>query len=151
MRGLAVLAAGLVLAAPLAMPMGGGAEALASGGAEDADEPTAREQGGRQCFRAREVNGFRTVEDENGRRSEMKVLIDVRAADTFELTFQQRCPEIGWARSVGFSQTGVGRVCDGLDVDLIVPDPNLGDVRCPVVSVRKLAPGEEGARAGATE
>ena len=118
---------------------------------DEADGPSAREIGGRECFRAEQVNGFRTVDDEDGRRSDMKVLIDVRASDTFELTFQHSCPEIRWARSVGFSQTGVGRVCDGLDVDLIVPDPNMGAYRCRVESVRKLAPDEEGARAGAKE
>lgn len=137
----AALAAVLVLAAPL----GGCAATLA----EDEAEPGAREIGGRQCFRAEQVNGFRTVDDEDGRRSDMRVLIDVRASDTFELTFLHSCPEIRWARSVAFSQTGVGRVCDGLDVDLIVPDPNMGSYRCRVESVRKLAPGEEGARAGA--
>lgn len=113
----------------------------------EADEPTAREQGGRQCFFARSVTGFRTVKDEEGRRSDRTVLIDVRASDTFEVKFAHRCPDIRWARAVGFSQTGPGRICDGLDVDLIVPDVT-GPQRCVVESIRKLAPGEPGTRAG---
>ena len=116
--------------------------------AVEADEPTAREQGGRQCFFARNVTGFRVAKDEDGNRSDRTVWIDVRANDTFELTFAHRCPEVRWARAIGFSRAGPGRICDGLDVDLIVPDV-IGPQRCVVRSIRKLAPGELGARAGA--
>ena len=138
------------LALTLTAALAACAPAFAADEQEKADEPTAREQGGRQCFFARQVTGFRTVKDDEGRRSDRKVLIDVRASDTFELTFAQRCPDVRWARSVGFSQTGPGRICDGLEVDLVVPDVT-GPQRCVVDSIRKLAPGEPGARAGAKE
>lgn len=119
---------------------------------EDAEEtPTAREEGGRQCFYIEQVSGFRTAKDEDGRRSDTRILVDVRASDTFELELMHRCPEVRWANDIGFRQTGSGRVCDGLDVDLIVPDSTLGPQRCPVVGVRKLAPGEPGARAGSRD
>ena len=113
---------------------------------EAAEDTTAREEGGRQCFFARNVTGFRNVEGDD-----TKILVDVRASDTFEFELMNRCPELRFARSIAFDQTGIGRICDGLDVDLIVPDPNLGPQRCRVMMIRKLEPGEEGARAGAKE
>lgn len=111
-------------------------------------EQTAREQGGRQCFFARQVTGFRNIDEEDGTESDTRILIDVRAGETFEFELLNRCPELRFARSIGFDQTGVGRICDGLDVDLIVPDTNLGPQRCRVTMVRKLEQGEPGTRAG---
>ena len=107
---------------------------------------SAREQGARQCFFARNVTGFRNVDDADGNESDRSILVDVGAADTFEFRLMNRCPELRFARSIAFDQTGTGRICDGLDVDLIVPDTNLGPRRCVVTMIRKLEPGEEGAR-----
>ena len=116
--------------------------------AQDAadDEKTAREEGGRQCFYARQVTGFRNVDDDDD-----KILVDVRSSDTFEFQLMRRCPELRFARGISFKTRGSGRICDGLDVDLLVPDPNLGPQSCPVTMIRKLDPGEEGARAGAKD
>lgn len=125
-------------------------DGAAQDGAESS-EPSAREVGGRQCFFARQVTGFRNVDEADGRESDTRILVDVRAGDTFEFELQQRCPELRFARAIAFDQTGVGRICDGLDVDLIVPDPNLGPQRCQVTMVRKLDPGEPGTRAGAKD
>jgi hypothetical protein len=127
------------------------AEAQTGGaGSETAERigETARETGGRQCFFARQVTGFRNIDNDDGTESDTRILVDVRAADTFEFELQHRCPELRFARSIAFDQTGVGRICDGLDVDLIVPDTNLGPQRCRVTMIRKLEPGEPGTRAG---
>lgn len=110
------------------------------------DEPTAREQGGRECFFPRQVNGFRNVEGDDER-----ILVDLRAGETFEFQLQRRCPELRFARSITFDQRNVGRICDGLDVDLIVPDPNLGPQRCPVTMIGRLGPDDAGARAGSRD
>ncbi len=126
---------------------GGAGSETAERAGETAHE-TARETGGRQCFFARQVTGFRNIDNDDGTESDTRILVDVRAADTFEFELQHRCPELRFARSIAFDQTGVGRICGGLDVDLIVPDTNLGPQRCRVTMVRKLEPGEPGTRAG---
>jgi len=99
----------------------------------------------RQCFFARQVTGFRNVRDEDGDRVDTHVLVDVGASDTYEFELQRRCPGLRFARGISFVQTGVGRICDGLDVDIIVPDGGVAD-RCHVTMVRKLGPGDEGSR-----
>ncbi|EAQ27951.1 hypothetical protein NAP1_10168 [Erythrobacter sp. NAP1] len=136
------LAIGLVSALAVGVP------ALAQG--DDADEPTARERGGRECFYQRQITGYRTAKDEGGKRSDTSILVDVRAGETFLVTFAQRCPDVRWAQTVRFTRTGVGRICDGLDIDVIVPDVT-GPQRCTIQSIRRLTAGEPGARAGARE
>ncbi len=116
--------------------------------AADATEETSSDRATRQCFFARQVNGFRSVEDVDGQRVDEKVLIDVGAADTYEFELLRRCPALRFARSIVLDRVGPGRICDGLDVDLIVQD-TLGPERCPVTMVRKLAPEEANARPGA--
>ncbi len=108
----------------------------------------ASEETTRQCFFARQVNGFRNVEDEDGQRIDTRVLIDVGARDTYEFELLRRCPALRFARSIALERTGPGRICDGLDVDLIVND-TLSPDRCRVTMVRKLDPEEADARAGA--
>lgn len=106
------------------------------------------EESGRQCFFAEQVNGFRSIEDEKGRRSDKRVLIDVGASDTYEFELLGSCPGLRFARSIALVRQGPGRICDGLDVDLVVQD-DVAPLRCPVKMVRKLSPGEPYARPGA--
>ncbi|NBC89189.1 MAG: hypothetical protein GVX90_06840 [Alphaproteobacteria bacterium] len=110
----------------------------------------AGEEGGRECFYPRTVNAFRNAPE--GPDGASRIYVDVRAGDTFLFELFSPCRELTFARSIAFDTgTGVGRVCSGLEVDLLVPDPDLGTRRCQVAMIRKLAPGEEGARAGAKE
>ena len=120
------------------------AEARTAQGEEAAAESGAADEQ-RQCFFARQVNGFRSVEDEEGRRVDTHVLIDVGASDTYEFELLSRCPGLRFARSIALVRQGPGRICDGLDVDLVVQD-DISPLRCPVTMVRKLDPDEEGAR-----
>mgnify|MGYP001815223020 CR=1 FL=1 len=120
------------------------AEAQTGERAAPAEEQT------RQCFFPRQVNGFRSVEDENGRRVEDRVLIDVGAADTYEFQLMRRCPGLRFARNIALETAGQGRVCTGLDVDLIIND-TLGPERCRVVGLRKLPADDPNARAGARD
>ena len=110
---------------------------------EQSAQPAAESR--RQCFFARQVTGFRNVRDEDGERVDTHVLVDVGASDTYEFELQRRCPGLRFARGISFVQTGVGRICDGLDVDIIVPDGGVAD-RCHVTMVRKLGPDDEGSR-----
>ena len=104
----------------------------------------------RQCFFASEVNGFRNVEDENGKRDDTRVLIDVGTSDTYEFELMHRCPGLRFARAVALDQQGVGRICDGLDVDLVVQE-DFGPERCPVTMLRKLPADHPRARPGASD
>ncbi|MFU7527658.1 DUF6491 family protein [Qipengyuania sp. ASV99] len=141
--------AALAFAASLASCAGVERQAAAS--AQDDSALSARQAGGRQCFFAAQVTGFRNIDDAGGQESDRRVLIDVGPRDTYEFQLQSRCPELRFARSIAFDQTGAGRICNGLDVDLIVPDDNLGPQRCRVTMIRKLEPGDAGARARADQ
>jgi len=126
------------------------AQSAADASASVQSEATApAEEATRECFFARQVNGFRSVEDAAGQRLETRVLIDVGAADTYEFELLRRCHGLRFARSIALERSGPGRICGGLDVDLIVQD-TLGPERCRVTMVRKLGPEEADARAGAS-
>ncbi|WP_299194125.1 DUF6491 family protein [uncultured Erythrobacter sp.] len=103
------------------------------------------EESARQCFFARQVTGFRNARDEDGERVDTHLLVDVGASDTYEFELLRRCPGLRFARGIRFVQTGPGRICDGLDVDIIVPDGGIAD-RCHVTMVRKIERGEDGSR-----
>jgi len=104
----------------------------------------------RKCFFPRQVNGFRSIENENGQRDERRILIDVGASDTYEFELVRSCPGLRFARSIALKTAGPGRVCTGLDVDLIVND-TLGPERCNVTMMRKLSADDPNARAGARD
>ncbi|MEP3421563.1 MAG: DUF6491 family protein [Erythrobacter sp.] len=114
----------------------------------DASQEQTQSTPTRQCFFARQVNGFRNVEDAEGRRIDTRVLIDVGASDTYEFELLRRCPALRFARSIALQRTGPGRICDGLDVDLIVND-TLSPEKCRVTMVRKLDSDDPSSRAGA--
>lgn len=141
LAGFAALSLGALLAACAV------AEARTGAGAGEPAQSAAEQ---RQCFFAREVNGFRSPDGEDGRRDEGRVLIDVGPSDTYEFELMRRCSGLRFARSIRLVRQGPGRICDGFDVDLVVGG-DIGPTRCPVTMVRKLAPGEPGARAGARE
>ncbi|MEE4206978.1 MAG: DUF6491 family protein [Erythrobacter sp.] len=108
----------------------------------------AADQDGRACFYPRNLTGFRNAPD--GPDGERRIYVDVGASDTFLFELMTDCRDLRFARSIAFdTTTGVGRVCSGLEVDVIVPDPTLGPQRCPVTMIRRLGPGEEGTRARA--
>ena len=97
-------------------------------------------EGERDCFFPRNVTGFRNAPE--GPDGASRIYVDVRASDTFLFELFSRCGELAFARSIAFdTRAGVGRVCRGLEVDLIVRDPNLGPQRCQVKMIRRLAPG----------
>ena len=126
----AFMAAGLSLAGAIALAGGGIAQAQSSD--QDAPESESKDES-RQCFYARQVNGFSNVEGDD-----KKILVNVGASDTYEFELITRCPNLRFAQGIRFDQTGVGRICDGRDVDLIVPDRNLGPQRCPVKMIRRV-------------
>lgn len=133
-RSLAALAAlALPLAACAPMDGAGSSEALAVSEAE-----------GRSCFSPSLVSGFREAPDSASGAEQ--VYIDVGANDTYLFETFGGCPDLDFTWRIGLDQRIPGQICDGLDVDLLIPDAALGTRRCPVRMVRKLADGEAGTR-----
>lgn len=131
---LATAAAALAACAPVDEEFSTADEALTA-------ERLAAEGG--SCFFARNVTGYREAPD--GPDGEERVLVEVGADETYLFETFGPCPNLDFTRRLGFDQQGVGRICSGIDVDLIVPDRALGPQRCPVRMVSRVED-EEGAR-----
>jgi hypothetical protein len=101
--------------------------AAQSGGASTA------QASGRQCFLPSEVNSFNATKDGN-------VDIQVGASRYFRLTLGGGCPNnMNFATKVGIRSTGGGSfVCEGMDAELIVPDPS-GTQRCSITAVHPIS------------
>ncbi len=125
---LLALAAGLAACAPVE----GGGMAAGTDGERSAE--------GRQCFFVREVSGYRDAPDGPGGAE--RIYVDVGARETYLFETFGACPELDWAHGIGFDARGVGSICHGYDVELIVPDRNLGPRRCPVRMVQKVPKAE---------
>ncbi len=127
MRRAAVFgAAGLALAACAPYPPG--------------PPPHAARAPARQCFYAGEVNGYR----EAGRDH---VDLLVGANRVFRVELFGACPDIDWSNEIGVrGRGGVSYICDGVDVEFIVPNAGLGPPRrCAARSVRLLTRAEAAA------
>ena len=88
----------------------------------------------RQCFWARDVNGFAY-----GPPDTVNLRVGVR--EVYQLTLFGACNDIDFANAIRFDTHGFSSVCNGLDIDLIVPSPT-GPQRCPVRALRRLTPQE---------
>jgi hypothetical protein len=92
-------------------------------------------QGPRQCFFASTISGFR----ESGPN---QVNFRVGAGDVYQLDLATACGDLRGAEKVLLDSRAAGSsVCEGLDVDLIVPAA-AGPRRCPGRGIRKLNPAE---------
>lgn len=92
-------------------------------------------QGPRQCFFASTISGFR--ESAPG-----QVNVRVGAGDVYQLDLATPCGDLRGAEKVLLDSRAAGSsVCEGLDVDLIVPAA-AGPRRCPGRGIRKMDPAE---------
>ena len=89
---------------------------------------------GRQCFWARDVNGFSAVDDDT-------VNLRVGVKDVYQLELMGPCHDIDWAQKIAIQSRNGSFICSGLDAVLIAPSP-IGPQRCHVRTVRKLTPEE---------
>jgi hypothetical protein len=98
------------------------------------DTPAA--PGGRSCFFANQVNGWRTE------KGERVVYLDVGPRDVYRADLFSRCTGLDDALTMGVrSRSGGSSVCDGLDIDVIV-DSAIGPQTCAVTKLTKLTPEE---------
>ena len=123
------------MAHPAKILLSVGAFAALIGCAQQARAPNLASSG-RQCFHAGWVNDFDARGDD---------VIDVRSGANryFRLQLFPGCPNTTWTRQVALRTTsGSSWICQGLDAELIVPQPGIGPQRCLVTSVRRLSDAE---------
>ena len=88
---------------------------------------------GRQCFRAQDVNGFTPVSDD-------VVLVQAGASRYFRLELAGSCPNLDWTRGIALkAMAGGSWICQGLDAEVIVPDPSTFPQRCLVTNIRQIS------------
>jgi hypothetical protein len=91
---------------------------------------------GRECFHAGSVCSFHPFSDE-------VVDIQVGARRYYRLQLFGTCPGVNWRTAVALrTRGGSSWICQGMDAELIVPEPGIGPQRCLVQSVRRLSDAE---------
>jgi hypothetical protein len=91
---------------------------------------------GRECFHAGSVSSFHPISDE-------VVDIQVGARRYYRLQLFGTCPGVNWRTAVALrTRGGSSWICQGMDAELIVPEPGIGPQRCLVQSVRRLSDAE---------
>ena len=121
-----------VLIAPLAALASLALAGCAAGARLNADAGPAT--GGRQCFWANNVTGFRAVDDRT-------VNLRVGVREVYRLDLIGPCPDVDWASQIAIQSRGGSSICTGLDAVLIAPT-SIGPQRCQVRTVRRLTPEE---------
>jgi hypothetical protein len=90
----------------------------------------------RSCFWSREVTGFSAPDDHT-------VYLRVGVRDVYRLDLMGACLNVDWTQGVALkTRAGADYICDGLDLELIVPDRPMGPQHCAVSNLRKLTPAE---------
>ena len=91
--------------------------------------------GGRQCFYAANVTGFRQGPGDI-------VYVNTNARDYYELRTLGYCAaRLDFENRIALRSRGGGFICSGYDAEIYIPDA-LGTTYCPVRSNRKLTPDE---------
>lgn len=107
----------------------------ATGAACAADSKGPRSDTGRQCFYARNVNGFAA-------QSDRIVNVRVGVRDVYQFELFAPCPDVRWNQALGIrTRGGSNFICSGLDAEIFTRTP-IGPQRCPVTRIRKLTPEE---------
>jgi len=105
---------------------------VAGGAAQAAPDKAAAPK--RQCFYARDVNGFRAPNDK-------VVYLRVGVRDVYQADLFAPCPDVQWHEGIALVSRGTRWICSGLDVDIISPSV-IGPQRCPLRNLHKLSPAE---------
>lgn len=95
--------------------------------------PVAADAGpNRDCFFLSQVSGFSSA----GRDM---IRVSVGPNRDYEFKTFGACPDLDYSNAIAFDQKGPGTICQGMDVDLIVPS-SIGPQRCPVSMIRRIPP-----------
>ncbi|GGC31800.1 hypothetical protein GCM10011371_19060 [Novosphingobium marinum] len=97
---------------------------------ENEPEAAYAASGERQCFFLSQVNGYNYVGND-------QVRVSTGPGEDYLFETFGPCPDLAFAESLAFDQNGPGQICNGIDVDLIVPGA-IGPQRCAVRMIRKL-------------
>jgi hypothetical protein len=126
--------AALALTAGAAPQMAAGAAPQMAAATSPAQSEATATTPKRQCFWARNANGFAAVDDQT-----VNVRVGVRDVYRFELLGP--CPDIDWSQQIALVSRGSSSICSGLDAE-IVTRSTIGPQRCAVRNMRKLTPAE---------
>lgn len=100
---------------------------------------------GRQCFWLSQVSGFNDAPDD--KPGSDRIYVHTGPGQTYLFETFGSCPDLNFSETIGFDQNGPGQICNGIDVDLLVPRTGGGPPqRCAVRMIRKLTPDEQAAR-----
>lgn len=109
-----------------------GLAVMAACAAQPGPPALAAQSSGRQCFLARQVNGYTPVNDQ-------AVDVQVGANRYFRLSLGGFCPQSAFSQRVALRTTGGGDwICQGLDAEIIVPFAG-GPERCLVNDVQPIS------------
>lgn len=90
---------------------------------------------GGECFSVRSVRGFSEGPEDD------QIIVDAGRDHYLFETFGP-CPDLDWSWSLGFDVTPGSFICDATNVDILLPEANIGPNRCPVRMIRKLSEAE---------
>ena len=100
-----------------------------------ASEPGISAQGGRQCFYAANVSGYRSGPNNT-------VIVNTNSRDYYEFRTQPYCADrMDWENRIALRSRAGSFICAGYDAEIYVPDA-LGTSYCPLYDMRKLGPAE---------
>ena len=104
-------------------------------GTPPAGTNAAMASGGRQCFYAPNVSGYRRGPGDT-------VIVNTNSRDYYQFRTQPYCADrIDWQNRIALrSRTGTF-ICNGYDAEIYVPEA-LGATYCPLYDMRKLTPAE---------
>ena len=124
---------------------GGALAAILLAGCTPADQPesaSAASNSGRQCFWLSQVSGFNDAPDD--KPGSDRIYVHTGPSQTYLFETFGPCHDLNFSETIGFDQNGPGQICNGIDVDLLVPGPGGGPPqRCGVRMIRKLTPEEQ--------
>ena len=91
---------------------------------------------GRPCFHANQVNGFREVDRDT-------IDLTVGPNEVYRAEFIGVCPDMDQAFTVGVrTRGGSSWICEGPDVEIVVPQSPIGPQVCAAQSLRRLTQAE---------
>ena len=110
--------------------------AAVAGCAQQAASAPAAASSGRECFSARNVSSFKAQGDN-------AVDIQVGVRRYYRLQLAGVCPNMNWARRVAVvARSGSSFICQGLDAELVVIDPEPRPAALPGQQCTRLSDAE---------